>query len=129
MKIILSLLDLSFTPPHLLHEFQTSLLLIKYYKRSMFCCTPWIFVTTPLLEECEDDTHSLEMGTWESFGTPETSEFDCRGQNTLPWSILYIITKPSKCRCWKWHCMIHLDIYSTSYGKKKGRESNWQFDS
>jgi hypothetical protein len=25
--------------------------------------------------------------------------------------------------------MGHLDIYSTSYGKKKGRESNWQFDS
>jgi hypothetical protein len=25
--------------------------------------------------------------------------------------------------------MDHLDIYSTSYGKKKGRESNWQFDS
>jgi hypothetical protein len=26
-------------------------------------------------------------------------------------------------------CMTHLDIYSTSYGKKKGWESNWQFDS
>jgi hypothetical protein len=25
--------------------------------------------------------------------------------------------------------MSHLDIYSTSYGKKKGRKSNWQFDS
>jgi hypothetical protein len=25
--------------------------------------------------------------------------------------------------------MGHLDIYSTSYGQKKGRESNWQFDS
>jgi hypothetical protein len=25
--------------------------------------------------------------------------------------------------------MGHLDICSTSYGKKKGRESNWQFDS
>jgi hypothetical protein len=25
--------------------------------------------------------------------------------------------------------MSHLDIYSTSYGKKKGWESNWQFDS
>jgi hypothetical protein len=25
--------------------------------------------------------------------------------------------------------MSHLDICSTSYGKKKGRESNWQFDS
>jgi hypothetical protein len=23
----------------------------------------------------------------------------------------------------------HLEIYSTSYGKKKGQESNWQFDS
>jgi hypothetical protein len=25
--------------------------------------------------------------------------------------------------------MTHLDICNTSYGKKKGRESNWQFDS
>jgi hypothetical protein len=25
--------------------------------------------------------------------------------------------------------MSHLDICSTSYGRKKGRESNWQFDS
>jgi hypothetical protein len=25
--------------------------------------------------------------------------------------------------------MSHLDIFNTSYGKKKGRESNWQFDS
>jgi hypothetical protein len=25
--------------------------------------------------------------------------------------------------------MGHLDIYNTSYGKKKGQESNWQFDS
>jgi hypothetical protein len=41
-------------------------------------------ITTPLLEKCEDDTHSPEAGTWESFGTPETSEFDCRGQNTSP---------------------------------------------
>jgi hypothetical protein len=40
-------------------------------------------VATPLLEECEDDTHTPEMGTWESSGTPETSEFNCRGQNTL----------------------------------------------
>jgi hypothetical protein len=25
--------------------------------------------------------------------------------------------------------MSHLDIYNTSYGRKKGRESNWQFNS
>jgi hypothetical protein len=36
-------------------------------------------VTTPPLEECEDDTHTPGMGTWESSGSPKTSEFDCRG--------------------------------------------------
>jgi hypothetical protein len=69
------------------------------------------------------------MGTWESSKTPKTSEFDCRGQNTSPWSVLHIIGKLSKCRCQKWPRMSHLDICSTSYGKKKGRESKWQFDS
>jgi hypothetical protein len=39
-------------------------------------------VATPLLEECEDDTHTPEMGTWESSGTPETLKFYCKGQNT-----------------------------------------------
>jgi len=37
----------------------------------------------PTLRECEDETHTPEMGIWESFGTPETSEFDCKGENTL----------------------------------------------
>ncbi len=35
------------------------------------------YVATLLLEECEDDTHTLKMGTWKSTGTPKTSEFDC----------------------------------------------------
>jgi hypothetical protein len=39
------------------------------------------------------------MGTSESSGTPENSEFDCRGQKTLPWSVLYTLKKVSKCRC------------------------------
>ncbi len=34
-----------------------------------------------------------------------------------------------KCRYPKWLHMSHLDICSMSYGRKKGRESNWQFDS
>jgi hypothetical protein len=42
-------------------------------------------VATPLLEECEDDTHTPKMGTWEFTETPETSELDCRGQNTSHW--------------------------------------------
>jgi len=87
------------------------------------------YLSQPYLGECEDETHTPKMGTWESSGTPKTLEFDCRGQNTLHWNVLYIIGKLLKCKCWKWPRMGHLDIWSTSYGKKKGRESNWQFDS
>jgi hypothetical protein len=68
------------------------------------------------------------MGTWESSGIPKISEFDCRGQNILHWGILYIIGKLLKSTCRKWPRMSPLDICSISYGKKKGRESNWQFD-
>ncbi len=50
-------------------------------------------VATSLLEECEDDIHTPEMGTWESTGTPKTSELDCRGQNASHWGVLYIIGK------------------------------------
>jgi hypothetical protein len=74
------------------------------------------------LRECEDEIHIPEMGTWESFGTPKTLEFDYRGQNTLHWGVPYIIGKLSKCRCQKWAQMGHLDIYNTRYSKKKGRE-------
>jgi hypothetical protein len=69
------------------------------------------------------------MGTWESTETPKISEFDCKGQNTLHWSVIYIIGELSKLRCRKWARMSHLDICNTSYNKKKGQESNWQFDS
>jgi hypothetical protein len=31
-------------------------------------------IATPLLEKCEDDTHTPEMGTWESFETLKTLE-------------------------------------------------------
>jgi hypothetical protein len=87
------------------------------------------FHVATLLWECEDETHTPEMGTSESSGTLETLEFDCKGQNTLHWSVLYIIENLLKCRCQKWPRMSHLDICSTSYGKKKGWESNRQFDS
>jgi hypothetical protein len=84
----------------------------------------WPNVTTPLLEECEDDIHTPKMGTWESSRTPKISEFDCRGQNTSLWSVLQVVGNLLKCRCRKWPRMNHLDICSTSYGKKKGWESN-----
>jgi hypothetical protein len=69
------------------------------------------------------------VGTWSPERTPKILECDCRGQNSLPRRVLYIIGKLLKCRCLKWARMAHLDIWNTSYGQKKGRESNWQFDS
>ncbi len=83
----------------------------------------------PILKECEDDIHTPELGTWESSEIPKTSKLDCRGQNTSPWGVIYTVEKVLKHRCRKWPRMSHLDICSTSYVRKKGRESNWQFDS
>jgi hypothetical protein len=86
-------------------------------------------VTTPLWGSCEVAIHTLENGTWESSGTPKNLERNCRGQKTSHWGVLYTVGKVLKCRCPKWSRMSQLDICSTSYGRKKGQESNWQFDS
>jgi len=65
----------------------------------------------------------------ESRWTPETSESDFRGQNSIAYNVLYIIGKLLELRFLKWSRIAHLDIWNTSYDQKKGRESNWQFDS
>jgi hypothetical protein len=70
-----------------------------------------------------------KVGNWESSGTPECLELDSKAQNTLHWNVLGVIGKVFKLRYRKWPCIGHLDICSPSYGQKKGRESNWQFDS
>jgi len=71
-----------------------------------------------------------KWGDLESSGTPECLEFDSKAQNTSHWGVFGVIGKVLKRRYRKWHRIGHLDICSPSYGqKKKGRESNWQFDS
>jgi hypothetical protein len=65
----------------------------------------------------------------ESSGTLEFSELDSKAQNTSHWGVLGVIGKVLKRRYRKWPRIGHLNIYSPSYGQKKGRESNWQFDS
>jgi hypothetical protein len=65
----------------------------------------------------------------ESSGTPECLELDSKAQNTSHWGVLDVIGKVLKRTCRKWPRISHLDICSPSYGQKKGRESNWQFDS
>jgi hypothetical protein len=100
-----------FFPPLLKSPHSLSYLIFRCHKED--------FCRNPTLKECEDDIHTLKMWTWESSGTPEYLELDCRGQNTSPWNNLYTVGKVSKCRCRRpW--MSHLDICSTSYGWKKG---------
>ncbi len=72
---------------------------------------------------------TCKVGDLESSGTPECLELDSKAQNTLHWGVLGVIGKVLKLRYLKWPLIGHLDIYSPSYGQKKGRESNWQFDS
>jgi hypothetical protein len=86
-------------------------------------------VATPLWAKCEGEAHTPKSGKLESSGTPENLELDCRGQISSHLRVIEVIEKVLKCRCPKWPRIGHLDICSSSYGQKKGRESNWQFDS
>ncbi len=71
----------------------------------------------------------LPLWKMESRWTPKTSERDYRGQTSISCGVPYIVRKILKCRCLKWARIAHSDIWNTSYGQKKGRESNYQFDS
>jgi hypothetical protein len=73
----------------------------------------------------------VKPNTWKSwgFGVLRDSQMFRAEQNTSHWGVLGVIGKVLKLRCRKWPFIGHLDICSPSYGQKKGRESNWQFDS
>ncbi len=88
----------------------------------------WI-VATPLWPSVGVKPNTSKVGDLESSGTPECLEFDNKAQNTSHWGVIGVIGKVLKLRYRKWPRIGHLDIYSPSYGQKKGRESNWQFDS
>jgi len=70
-----------------------------------------------------------KVGDSESSGTPECSELDSKGKNTSHWGVLGVVGKVLKRRYRKCPRIDNSDICSPSYGQKKGRESNWQFDS
>jgi hypothetical protein len=87
------------------------------------------FCRNPTLAKCGGEAQHLEKSEdLESFGTPECSELDSKAQNTLHWGVLGVIEKVLKRGYRKWPRIGHLNICSPSYGRKKGRESNWQFD-
>jgi hypothetical protein len=70
-----------------------------------------------------------KVGDLESSGTPECLELNNKAQDTSHWVVIGVIGKVLKRRYRKWPRIGHSDICSPSYGQKKGRESNWQFDS
>jgi hypothetical protein len=92
----------------------------------------WIglIVTTPLWRSVRMTLTLPKWGLGSPLGlskiqrTPKNSEFNCKGQNTSPWGVFYTVGKVLKRKCQKWPHMNHLDIFSTSYVWKKGRESN-----
>jgi hypothetical protein len=86
-------------------------------------------VATQLWAKCEGEAHTPKSGKLKSSRTLENSERECRDQISSHLGALGVIRKVLKCRCPKCPRMSHMDICSPSYGQKKGRESNWQFDS
>jgi len=98
-------------------------------------------------QEGSRESHNIFLGVWEgvkewTLTPPRASTLGvgilvdsqifrghCRGQTSMAWSVPYIIGKLLECRCLKCAHTTHLDIWNTSYGQKKGPESNRQFDS
>jgi len=70
-----------------------------------------------------------KVGGLESSETSDCLELNSKAQNTSHWGVLGVIRKVLKRRYRKCPRIGHSDICSSSYGQKKGRESNWQFDS
>jgi hypothetical protein len=90
----------------------------------------WEFLSQPHFGQVWGWSPTLgKVGGFESSGTPECLELKSKAQNTSHWGFLGVIGKVLKRRYRKWPRIGHLDIWSPSYGQKKGRESNWQFDS
>jgi hypothetical protein len=98
------------------HPYFWNIIVITCRNPTLAKCGGW----SPTLGKSED---------LESSETPECSEFDRKAQNTSHWDVLGVIGKFLKRRYRKWPRIGHLDICSPSYGQKKRRESNWQFDS
>jgi hypothetical protein len=68
------------------------------------------------------------LGVWVPNGLPNFQSAIAGVKNSPPWKVSYIIGRLLKHICSKWSCIAHLDIWNTSYGQKKSRESNWQFN-
>ncbi len=101
----------------------------NFFSTKIGCAMHSHSVATPLWPSVGVKPNTPKVGNLESSGTPECLEFNNKAQNTLHWGVLGVIGKVLKRRYRKCPRIGHLDIFSPSYGQKKGQESNWQFDS
>ncbi len=86
-------------------------------------------VATPLWPSVGVKPNTSKVRDLESSETPKCLGFNSKAQNTSHWGVLGVIIKVLKRRYRKWPRLGHVDICNPSDGQKKGRESNWQFDS
>jgi hypothetical protein len=51
------------------------------------------YVATPLWAKCEGEAHTPKSGKLKSYGTPQNSKLNCRGQISSHLSVLSVIRK------------------------------------
>jgi hypothetical protein len=88
-----------------------------------------MLVATPILRESEEEDSHFQHGNLRVRRDSQNFKEWLQGSKHIALESSLYLGKLLKCRCVKWACMTHFDICSTSYGKKKVRESNCQFDS
>jgi hypothetical protein len=69
------------------------------------------------------------FGRWSPGGLPKLQRAIWGVKTQFLVAFFISLEKLLECRYLKWARIAHLDIWNTSYGQKKGRESNCQFDS
>ncbi len=84
----------------------------------------------PTLAKCGGEAQHLEkVRIWSPPGLPNVQSSTERLKTSCIEVFLVSLEKVLKRRYRKWPRINHLNICSPSYGQKKGRESNLQFDS
>jgi hypothetical protein len=72
---------------------------------------------------CQGNSH---FGRWTFDGLPKLQRAIAGAKPQFLVAFFISLEKLLKRRYLKWSCIAHLDIWNTSYGQKKGRESNSQ---
>jgi len=93
----------------------------------------WHFVQNcrnPTLAKCGGEAQHLEtVRIWSPPGLPNVQSSTARPKTPRIGGVLGVIGKVLKLRYQKCPRILDLEFCKLSYGQKKGRESNWQFDS